>query len=234
MSNLVVIAHNAHEMAEAQSNIAAWADGKAAEALAARKEIEESLEVASKSKWSTRGFKSGIKIAQRQHEFYRKIAAASRLGYVIVPNLPVDVFAIRTRKGTPERNQQENAWSTHEQASESPPIGEGRYVSSLPQVCTGSYEDIARDGKPITKTFSWAAAFQDVAFPITAVKPQVIDDTSRAMAHEIFDEIGLAPEGAMRKRHYDPMVLGRVIYKPRRRIVSFLVAWWLSNRDIEI
>jgi len=235
MNDLVVIAHNANEMQQAQAEIQSWADGKAAAALAERDEIEAGLEVARRSKWATGALTTASRLAQKQHEFYRKIAAASRLGYVIVPNFPVDVFAIRTNKGVPVRGQNKGAWSTHEQESEGPPIGEGAYVSSLPEVIVNEYNDgTNKDGSPIKRRYSWASAFKDVAFPISAVKPQVLDDTSRAMAHGVFDELGLAPEGAMRKRRFDPMVIGRVIYKPQRRVVSFLVAWWLSSRDIEI
>lgn len=234
MSNeIVVIAHNAQEMAKAQSELAVWADMKAAESLVSQREIELGLSTARANKWATAPLQRAVKIARQQHEFYRKIAAASRLGYVIVPNLDVDVFAIRTTKPLPS-GRSNYTWATHEQSSNAPAIGEGRYESSLPAVEQDDEEYTNEAGKVMTRGVSWATTFKDVAFPITAVKPQILDDTARAMAHKVFDELGLAPAGARKKRHYDPMVVGRVIYRPRKKVVSFLITWWLTNTDLEI
>lgn len=234
---LVVIAHNSHEMAAAQVQLGTWAEKKVAETSDARAEIEESLRLAVEHKWGVTGLRRAVGIAKKQHEFYRKIAAAVRLGYVIVPNFPVDLFAIRTTKGTPKRGQQDGGWFSdraHEQESNAPPIGHGSYVDAIPETEVRSYPAKSADGQAITKHFNFATAFRDVAFPITAVKPQILDDTGRAMAAKVFDEIGIGPEGVIRSRIKDPMVIGRIIYRPKKRVVSFLIAWWLTNKDLEV
>lgn len=235
MNDMIVVAHNANEMAQAQSEIAAWADRKGAEALAMREEINESLAVAQKNRWATKGLKTGLRLAQMRHEFYRKIATASRLGYVIVPNLPIDVVAIRTAKEAPnpKRNYR---WSDHEQKSEAPPEGEGRYVSPIPTVFVDHETASDSKGNAIQKRFSWAEEFRDVEFPVRGVKPMVLDDAGRAMALKVFDEIGIAPQGAIRRRNFDPMLIGRIVYRrgATDHNVSFLIAWWMSNRDLEI
>lgn len=235
MNDMIVVAHNANEMAQAQSEIAAWADRKGAEALAMREEINESLAVAQKNRWATKGLKTGLRLAQMRHEFYRKIATASRLGYVIVPNLPIDVVAIRTDKFSPRRGQQ-FGWSDHQQKSEGPPEGEGRYVSPTPEVLTDVDVQTNDAGKEVSRRFSWAEEFRDVEFPVRGVKPLVLDDAGRAMALKVFDEIGIAPQGAIRRRNFDPMLIGRIVYRrgATDHNVSFLIAWWMSNRDLEI
>lgn len=233
---MVVIAHNAAEMAHAQTELVSWAEGKMRESLAVRSEVAESLATAEKNKWGTRGLKVAIKQAQQQHEFYHKMVSALRLGYVIVPNLPIDVFAIRTTSDNPRRLESRWRSTTHEQKSNTPPLGEGRYVGALPN----AVEDVRliprEDGKGTMEHYrSWAESFRDVVFPIRTAKAQVMDDTGRAMAEKLFDEIGIAPQGVIRApKKNDPMVVGQIIYRPKQHRVSFLVAWWMSNRDIEI
>lgn len=235
MSNeLVVIAHNVHEMAQAQANVANWAEDKARDARESELEILEGLRVAKEHKWATSALSKAATLARKQREFYHKIAAASRLGYAIVPNFPIDVFAIRTKRLSPVAEDTPN-WSTHRQSSESPPAGEGVTVSAIPSVDTEVRDDTNYKGEAIKRRFSWATAFRDVQFPLAAVKPMVLDDAGRAMAAGIFDEIGISPQGIIRspKRH-DPMVIGQVIYRPKNKVVSFLISWWMTNSDLEI
>lgn len=235
---MVVIAHNAAEMAHAQKEMVSWAEGKMRETLAIRSEVTESLATAQKNGWGTRGLKIAVKQAQQQHEFYHKMTAALRLGYVVVPNLPIDVFAIRTTSDNPRRTEEVSTWAgsrAHLQESNSPALGEGKYVSDVPSVVEDAQKRTNSSGHEITEFHSWAHAFREVVFPIKTAKAQVLDDTGRAMAEKLFDEIGIAPQGVSRaKRRVDPMVVGQIIYRPKNHRVSFLVAWWMSNLDLEI
>lgn len=234
MNDLVVIARNAPEMAVAQQGLVGWAREKMKEAAEDRREIETNLELAKKNGWRTTGLQRAVRLARKQHEFYHKIAAALGLGYVIVPNFPIDVFAIRTTKKEPKGSTVGYGPEILEQASEGPPVGEGTYVSVDPTMSHAPVKVTCSDGSEMSRTKSWAEEFQKVMFPMVAVKPQIIEDTAAAMRHAIFDEIGIAPEG----RQKDPMIIGRVFYRNgaawNRREVSFLISWWLTNRDLEL
>jgi hypothetical protein len=54
--------------------------------------------------------------------------------------------------------------------------------------------------------------------------------TSRAMALEIFDEIGVFPP----TKKEDPVIIGRVNlnHKGMKRTVSFMIAWHLNTNQI--
>ena len=102
MSNdLVVIAHNANEMQAAQVELATWADAKMRETQTLEREAEDGLDAAVRNGWRTKPLEHSLGLLKKQREFYHKIAAAVRLGYVIVPNFPADVFAIRTTRRAP-------------------------------------------------------------------------------------------------------------------------------------
>lgn len=234
MKDLVVIARNAPEMAVAQQGLVKWAQEKMAEAGGDRDQLQGNLDLAKKAGWRTDGLVRAVRLATKQVEFYEKIERALAAGYVIVPNFPIDVFAIRTRREDPVGSVQEYRGATHTQESEAPPAGEGRYVSPEPAI---GHEEVAvdRDGKQVKVLRTWPEEFRDVLFPFSAVKPQIVKDTAEAMQKAIFDEIGIAPQG----RKKDPMTIGRIFYRGagpswNRREVSFLISWWLTNRDLEL
>ena len=77
----------------------------------------------------------------------------------------------------------------------------------------------------------WADEFQDVGFPFTMAKPQILDATGKAMARKIFDEVGILPR---RRAKGDPMVVGRIIYKGSgydEKSISFLITWFVDTKD---
>lgn len=232
MSNLTVIANNAHEMAAAQSQIAEWAETKARDARAHETEMTEALEKARKNGWGTTALVNAARLAKKHREFYHKIAAAVRLGYVVVPTFPLDVFAIRTKRTSPLPKLTTHRWGLHGQSSESLPSGEGRYVSATPNVVQ-EYSVVKNSkGEDVKREEFWADSFRDVVLPFEAVKPRVMDDVSRAMAANLFDEVGITAKAT----RADPMVIGQVIFRKGSvdHRVSFLISWWLDSSDLQI
>jgi hypothetical protein len=105
-------------------------------------------------------------------------------------------------------------------------VGEGRYVADN-ILGDGTEYTEKKDGKDIIKWSAWATDFMDVAFPLQAAKPELMNATAQAMALKIFDEIGVAPN----RRGKDPLILG-VINGPQFRKQYFLIAWYLDTRAL--
>jgi hypothetical protein len=81
--------------------------------------------------------------------YYEKIKAAVEAGYLIVPNFPIDVFAVRVK-----RAKQREATATYEYRAdyktakaELLPAGEGRYVDDTIYTVNESYDKKLPDGK---------------------------------------------------------------------------------------
>ncbi len=246
MSDLVVFGRNRADMLTAQNSMIEWASGALTESQAHLAEIVQNLELANANGWPVAGWETERRRAQKKVEYYEKIHGALAAGYVIVPNIPVDVFAIRTKRTYPVQQYVE---STNEfdvrgdrtQRGQALAIGSGEYHDSEPFQRAGEHK--TSEGKTIY--VQWADKFNPVDFPIKAVMPVILEETSKALALKIFDEVGInpgrpgwSPSRVPNVRGVDPMVIGRVVYKqPDRRrnggkIVSFLITWWLKPSDI--
>lgn len=244
-SNLVVFAENHAQMIESQLQMVEWASGKLAEHQGYLAEATENLEIATTNKWKISGWKNVQRVARKKVEFYEKIHANLVAGYVIVPNFPMDIFAIRTLRHFPVEQYEVNTqyWNTTDrlQRGQSLPIGQGHYVDSEPNETTMAM-DTNEKGETIYG--HWAESFRDIDFPIKAVKPVILDRTSKALQAKVFDEIGILPGRPAFQRRMrglpgkDPMVIGRVIYSKNRwsgdKSVSFLICWWLNAGDLEV
>ena len=191
-------------------------------------ELKENLEIAEKNNWHTSALKRQYKRAMDTALYYQKLKMAAKEGYYIVPNMPLDIFAIRTNKSKPLRKQ--NQWDKSQKA-QLLPQGNGSYVDNAPFEKTyviGSGEN--------KETVSYASEFDAVQFPVNLVKPQVMDATAAAMNLKLFDQIGIAPQ----TRNGDPMIIGQIL-KPHtsdwnnyggKQAVSFLIAWFLDTDDL--
>lgn len=246
MSDLVVFAKNRTEMMGAQAQLVQWADGKLAEARALLEEAATNLAHAKEQDWKLSGWYRQRLTAQKKVEFYEKIHAALAAGYVIVPDFPIDIFAIRTERTYPVKHYSttNHTWSDNvdrTQHSELLPIGTGDYHDSQPLEKRGP-EKKTDTGETVYG--QWADAFKDVDFPIKAVRPVILEETSKALALKIFDEIGCLPgrpgwrpNRVPGRKGVDPMVIGRITYRYNQyhqKTVSFLIAWWLKSSDITV
>lgn len=168
---------------------------------------------------------------------FRTKKAALESGYVIIPNFnEIDVFAIRTTRKRPKGNTSEGGenWvqKPNEQQSNTPELGEGRYVNADTINEEWTTQKKLSDGRVVDKTMSTAIAFDAIDFPFKFIKPEIMERTAEAMEKLCFDDIGILPNRNIRKG--DPMVVGRIWTKRGydKKCVSFLITWFVDTSAI--
>jgi hypothetical protein len=229
-AHVTVIAKNPQEMEAAQVQLVSWASKRLDKAIAEHAELEENYHIAVKRKWRSDLLKRHTAKAAKGVEFWDKVCEALKAGYCLVPNLPVDVWAIRTTKKRPKKMESGSQWNNRDQSSDKPMIGEGRYVDAVPTEDMRLIDRYDKDGayKPIEKWF--ADEFTEVEFPFAMIKPQIMEATATAMQRMIFDDFGVTPSRRRRAKG-DPIIVGR-LHSPKGSTLSFLVAWWVNTEDL--
>jgi hypothetical protein len=214
-----------------------WAKAKVQEIYLEVAELQVEYDYAKKNKWRTSGLKNALNRTKKRHEFYEKVKLALEAGYALVPNFPVDVFAIRTCQESPFRpaNPPTRSDSVRECRTDSSPPGEGEYKDTTPAVV--SYLETVKDNQGKEKEVQkwYPTDFLNVEFPVQLAKVEVMEAASRAMALKIFDEIGALPArpgripGTMRRRG-DPIVVGRIVQRNgyQEKVLSFMIAWFMN------
>jgi hypothetical protein len=237
--DMFIFAKNSVEMAKAQEQTIRGMEAKLALEETRKKDLETNLELAKKNKWRTETLKRHVGYAQNKVEFYEKILEALRAGYQIVPDMDVEVFAIRTSKKKPRENREsgaKNSWggpSVSDQKTDYSPTGEGEYVSpNRGTIQEEPWEGKDGEGKPRAMLTRYWTEFDSPEFPFQLVKPAILEMTGDAMKRKIFDEMGILPKS----RGADPIVVGKICMKPQsqyqRKSVSFMVAWFVDLEDI--
>lgn len=225
--NITVIARYPYQMEKCQKSLIEWCAQKIAQTQAEADDLLENLEIAKKNGWGTAAFVRHSRKAIQRVQFYDKIKLALEAGHCIVPNFPVDIIAIRTKKHKPEEQEDKDRWDRKEQSADVLPSGEGEYKSPLPVIFQRALPT-GKDGA--AETYYFAKEFQDCDFPFTVAKPEILSATALAMMDKVFDEIGVLP--GSKKRKADPIIVGRII-DPRstydKRFVTFLIAWFVDT-----
>jgi len=225
---MTVIARNPGEMKVAQQHLIGWANQKIEYIEQDLAELERNLSMAQKYHWRREPWRARINKARRKIEFYQKVKAALEAGFCIVPNFPVDVFAVRTTKAKPKRGKDKWAHNLPTPTTNSPPIGDGQYVST-DTIVEKSETKLDKDNREIVL---WSNKdFDLVDFPFAFAKPEILNDTGKAMALKIFDDIGALPP---RKRRGDPVVVGRIVMKEGyfEKCVTFLISWFIDTDQL--
>jgi hypothetical protein len=234
--NLVVIARNPQEMAAAQASLVGWAERKIFAVAEEIQDFETNIGIAKANHWGTSALERALSRSRKMLEYYRKIKAALEAGYCIVPNFPVEVFAVRTTRNNPPR-QLVHISADVSVKTNAPPLGEGQYVDDAPlghevkKVVQNQYDPNKTEERRFWTSTTFAP---DIDFPFSLASPEVLDETAKAMLLKVFDDLGVLPTSARRKS--DPMVIGR-IKDPRsttddQRWVSFLVTWFVDTRAL--
>lgn len=230
---LVVFARTPSEMKSAQDDLITWAKGKLTQLRVDYEDLQTNYEIAKKNKWRTDTLKRHAVKAKEKIEYYEKVKAALEAGFSIVPNMDIDVFAIRTSKKAPRRNDVTSRWNQNpsDQVTDRPELGEGKYVATQALIGETKRDITTKDGSKEVHTHRWADEFADVDFPFKFAKPQILEATGAAMEKLIFDEIGILPR---RRVSGDPMIIGRILYKEgySRKAICFCVAWFVDTDDI--
>jgi len=230
--DVVVLARNPEEMVDAQKNLVTWATQKVQAEELQLAEVQENLDHAKKMKIRTEGWARQLRLAKGRVTYYRKIKSALEEGYCIIPNFPIQVIGVRTKKKKPSTPYNTYTYpdSVPKERHQSLPQGEGDYASPEPTVkCVSATRMVNGIEKSVTRYK--AQDLQQVDFPFKLVKPQIMSDLKRTMALKIFDEIGVLPATI---RQPDPMVIGCIRSREpgRERVISFLINWWVDSRSL--
>lgn len=236
--DVVVLAKNPAEVIEAQHQLLTWAESKVEQMKAKLAEAELSLQQSKKLKIRTAAWVQQVAEAKKAVTYYEKLREAIRAGYYIVPNFPVQVIALKTSA----KKASVLYGRVQDPQTESPPLGEGRYVSPEP-VVKWRYDAERERSVPVSATLN-----ETFDFPFKLVKPKILSDLSEAVKLGIFDEIGVFPVVTPPKAKEDrplpaplpalpagdPMVVGIIKRKVRSKVhqVSFLISWWIDTRDL--
>lgn len=245
--DIFVAARTLEEMNVAQKKLIAWAERKYQKMLEEKKSVEANLEIAKKRKWATAPFTKLVSEAQKKAEFYEKVKAALEAGYTIIPDMPMDVFAVRTSKKKVKENRASTsiqyggqAW-VKDQETNNPPLEDGKFVRPKAIEGVSQWDGKNKDGSVNKMETRWAKGFmEDIDFPFKFARPTVLNDTAKALSEKIFDQIGVAPStnGGTTTRHRrakgDPMVIGRIFYRKgwQEKGISFLVSWFIDSKDL--
>lgn len=226
--NLTLVALTPADMAPAQAALAEWCDRKITSLERELADLEENHDTMCRAGISQKGIVPAINRMARRITYYGKIKAAVTAGYLIVPNFPVDVFAVRVNRAKQPEKVKDSQWRGFPADAQLLPAGQGRYVDEVVQYREESFVEKV-DGKEKHITRFVTDDYDDVDFPFLAAKPAILKATAHVMALRIFDEIGTVQNRSGR----DPMIIGRLL-DPRgnRRLTTFFVSWWLDTKDL--
>lgn len=216
-----LVARNNQELEAARTQLSTWVIGKLNFIHAEIKHLEENLEIAIRNKWKVSGIRGAIRKQRNLINYYEKIKAATDAGYFIIPNMFMNVFAVRV---DPQRVPQINSRYQGDMTAKpraNLPVGAGEYAhDGMFYHC-----EVETQGEKKVTTYHSDDYDFEVPFPVVAAEPIVLEETGKAMALKIFDEVGLITAQS------DPMVAGTV-KGPNYRTCMFVIAWWLDLRQL--
>lgn len=220
----VMAAMSAGEMPAVQKQLTDWLTRKLDALKTDLSMFEENIRVAEQGNIKTGAWKSLLARTRRMYNYYEKLKVAVANGYVIIPDLQATTIAVRVDRSTPVQTETASQWRARDtQPQPSLPAGAGRYVDD--EMFHESRTVDAKDwqDKPTKKELYTPTDFdEEIDFPISVVKPIVLEATQKAMALSVFDKIGVV--GA---RNKDPLVVGEIL-GPNGKKQVFFIAWWLD------
>lgn len=230
---LSLVALTPNEIGPAQVQLKGWCERKIDALKVEQADLQTHLDLAKKNKWNRTGLTNALTRTSRRIVYYEKMHDAVSAGYLMVPNMPISILAVRVNNAAPRSRSSEHYWTrSFPTPTQMLPSGDGRYVDETVGTIDASYTEKQPDGS--TKKFIHIVSndvYDDPDFPFEAVKPHVLVATQRAMALKIFDQIGVVQNGRARKG--DPIMVGRLL-DPRGngRCATFFIAWWLNTADL--
>ena len=237
-----IIAFDPAGITAGQDRLISWADRKLDEEKAGAADLAENLALAKRNKWNTKTIERALGRATKRVNYYEKIHHALKAGYTIVPNFPMDVFAIRTTRKNPSHNSTGQQWGNPaDQETTAPPLGEGKTVDSQGAIATVTdmvlpYPNAKE--KQLQVINRYADDFKEIDFPFDLAKPRILDACGQAIAEKCFDELGVLPARPNRgpaavSQNADPMIIGRIRLRDSQpKSLSFLIAWFIDTKDL--
>lgn len=252
-----LIALNPAQMAEARGDMKVWLEQRLSVIERDIVEANAALNEAKRNGWATGALLSARNRAVDDETFYHKILMAVEAGHTIIPEFPISIFAVRAKD---KERGEDNAWigypgkDTHlhrPAQSDTLPAGAGEYRNPLPEVQEwrlGSVTDsdgrervrwsLRRTGRPLGP----------ITFPMATARSPIMQATAMAMADKVFDQFGIclpvssAPAARVVQRPVqapsapvrtgDPLIIGQIVRKQTRKVVSFIIAWHFNLNDL--
>jgi hypothetical protein len=235
-----LVAADPQEMAAARDHLAEFLQLKIVEARTEASDVSEAISAAVQNSWNCAALDRQDQRLKSRVIFYEKALAVVEAGYMLIPNFPLSIFAVRVNRKAPLRRTAFSSSSyggtnasIPDEKSQALAVGEGRYVSPSQLVHRENFTE-EKEGKTVNWTQSaWPVEFDSVEFPLVAARPVVMEAAARAMALKLFDEIGICPP----QQQPDPLIIGRIVMKRQHgwrepKSLSFLIAWHLDLRAL--
>lgn len=238
------VAVNATEMKEANTQITSFLVAKCDEIDKELAEMTAAYETAKTRKWASSALQNQVRNITKRKVYYDKLLDAVNAGYTIVPNMPCDIFAIRTDRhdpkwfhqtGTSQYSYNGAAPNVKDEKERLLPSGEGEYQNPLVAFTEDRDKVKTAEGKELYRVVQRKPEWRDMEFPLAAAHPVVMAAADDAMRNLIFDRIGIVPQGTMRRGYRgDPIVLGQIVRRDgySEKVTSFLIAWHLDVRTL--
>lgn len=229
-TELNLVALTPADMVPAQHALIDWC-GKKIQALKDEAdELDLHQKLAIENGWKTSVVTANLNRTARRITYYEKMRAALDAGYLLVPNMPVDVMAIRVKGDRPAQRSTQARWSAENTPQQLLPSGEGRYVDDKVFTNEMVTKRAAANGQgEITERTYWPTEYDEADFPIAMTKPVVLDAVGRGMALKIFDRIGRVRNDRSPRR--DPIYVGQII-RDSQTMATFFLAWWVDTRTL--
>ena len=231
-NDLLVIASQPQELAEGQAAIIVRAKELEAEAQKELSEANILIDRCSHAHVDVKRPKMLRKRAESRLTYLSKMREALEAGYVIVPNFPGETIAIRVKRDNPKFQQKTSTCNypqIDDAKSEELLAGEGKYVDPAPLEHRSRFDTTDEKGKDITRFYTRTGSWDDeIGLPVEFLKPTIVEMTGNAMARKLFDEIALTKDSKIRDG--DPMVLGRIRDRKNKKMMTFLIAWFIDTK----
>lgn len=223
-------------------------------------EANAALNEARKNGWSTTALTMARNRAVDDETFYNKILMAVEAGHTIIPEFPIEVFAIRRHE--PDRYHRDtyhgvvNGRQTGLGVPAVPdcaPSGAGEYRNPSPTLFESTRENKTpgaqerKEPRYYTTVERYDSPVGPIVFPHMTARHRIMEATAKAMKDKTFDQIGVchpviadAATAARRvetkaRRAGDPLVIGQILHKrvgSKQKCVSFIIAWYLNLDDL--
>lgn len=244
------------EMQAAQTDLKAWLEGRLTILERDILEANAALNEARKNGWATAALTSARNRAVDDETFYNKILCAVEAGHTIIPDFPIQVFAVRRSEKVKSESmtfqghvEAQNTYLGHPVPPDYGPAGAGEYRNPLPATWTSTRENTLatpenKQPRYFTTVTRYSHPAAPISFPSASSRSPVMRATARAMKDKTFDQIGVClptrattsgrqvQQGA---RAGDPLIIGQIVRKrvgSQQKVVSFIIAWHLNLDEL--
>jgi hypothetical protein len=239
VSDTLILASDPKELLSAQTALIADVEAKREAAIEEARAAHDMELSAISANLSVAAAKRIHRRATARVGYLTKVGQALQAGYVMMPDMPGDIVAVRVNRNSPASSRLSD-WShfVQDERCQNLTAGIGKYVSPRQTVEKVRVSDkVLSDGRT-TPQYKWrAVALRNPdGLDRRFLRPEVMSRLSAAMTMKLFDEIvTVRPQSraALRaRRSRDPIALGRIVDDANGNVTAFLVAWFMDKRYI--